>query len=313
MSSSLSFDFASTSSVAGIGAVSMICGSLAATAKVWKRARGVSPSEDARSSLMISTAAAPSEICEDVPAVTVPVSENAPRNPASFSSEVSRRTPSSASKSPLHVGRARHVGVHPGLQGDDLVGETALVGGPRRPLVRPQRQGVHLLAGDLPAASDLLGTLALVDELEALFVQGPVGLARPGVGGRPDRHPAHRLHAGPDGHVHGARHDRLGGEVDRLLGRPALPIDRGAGHGLWEAGGQGRVAGDVHGLLAHGHGAPHDDVLHQARIQVVAPEEGGQGLGGQVGGVPPGEAPTPAADRGAHGVDDHGGGHEGQF
>jgi hypothetical protein len=69
---------ASTSSVAGMTAVSMICGSLAATAKVWKRARGRSPSEDAFSSLMISTAAAPSEICDEVPAVTVP----SPRRPA---------------------------------------------------------------------------------------------------------------------------------------------------------------------------------------------------------------------------------------
>ena len=70
MSSSDSLALLSTSSVAGMTAVSMIWGSLAATAKVWKRARGVSPSDDARSSLMISTAAAPSEICDDVPAVT---------------------------------------------------------------------------------------------------------------------------------------------------------------------------------------------------------------------------------------------------
>ena len=100
MSSSDSLALASTSSVAGMGAVSMICGSLAATAKVWKRARGRKPSDDARSSLMISTAAAPSEICDDVPAVTVPVSEKAGCSAASFSSEVSRRTPSSTSSRP---------------------------------------------------------------------------------------------------------------------------------------------------------------------------------------------------------------------
>ena len=35
--------FSSTRRVAGMGAVSMITGSLAATAKVWKRARGRSP------------------------------------------------------------------------------------------------------------------------------------------------------------------------------------------------------------------------------------------------------------------------------
>ena len=44
MSSRESFDLASTRVVAGMGAVSMITGSLAATAKVWNRARGRSPS-----------------------------------------------------------------------------------------------------------------------------------------------------------------------------------------------------------------------------------------------------------------------------
>ena len=92
---------ASTSSVAGIGAVNMIWGSLAATAKVWKRARGRSPRAVALSSLMISTAAAPSEICDEVPAVTVPVSEKAGRRPASFSNDVSRRMPSSTSINPV--------------------------------------------------------------------------------------------------------------------------------------------------------------------------------------------------------------------
>jgi hypothetical protein len=39
---------------------------------VWNRARGVRPSWFARSSLMISTAAAPSEIWLELPAVTLP-------------------------------------------------------------------------------------------------------------------------------------------------------------------------------------------------------------------------------------------------
>ena len=101
MSPNASLDLANTSSVAGITAVNMICGSLAATAKVWKRARGRSPRAFALSSLMISTAAAPSEICDEVPAVTVPVSEKAGRRAANFSSDVSRRMPSSASRSPV--------------------------------------------------------------------------------------------------------------------------------------------------------------------------------------------------------------------
>ena len=60
--------------VAGIGPVSMVIGSTPATAKAWKRARGVSPSAFAFSSLMISTAEAPSVIWEELPAVTWPSS-----------------------------------------------------------------------------------------------------------------------------------------------------------------------------------------------------------------------------------------------
>ena len=75
-------------------------------------------------------------------------------------------------------------------------------------------------------------------------------------------------------------------------------------------GGQGGVAGDVHRLLPDGHGAAHDHVLHQGGVQVVAGQQGGQGLGGQVGGVPSREAAPTAAHRGADGVDDHGVGHK---
>ena len=150
-----------------------------------------------------------------------------------------------------------------------------------------------------------------MDELEALLVERAVGLARPGLGRRPDGHPAHRLHAGPDGHVHGPRHDGLGGEVDGLLRRAALAVDGGAGDRLGEPGGQGGVAGDVHGLLPDRHGAAHDHVLHQGGVQVVAGQQGGQRLGGQVGGVPSGEATPAAAHRGTDGVDDHGVGHKG--
>ena len=58
--------------MAGIGPVSIVTGSAPATAKEWKRARGVRPSSSAFSLLMMSTADAPSEICDELPAVTVP-------------------------------------------------------------------------------------------------------------------------------------------------------------------------------------------------------------------------------------------------
>ena len=59
--------------MAGIGAVSISRGSPAASANCTNRARGVSPSAAARSSLMISTAEAPSVICDELPAVTAAV------------------------------------------------------------------------------------------------------------------------------------------------------------------------------------------------------------------------------------------------
>ena len=82
--------------VAGIGPVSIITGSTPASAKVWKRARGVRPSLFAFFSLMMSTAAAPSVICDELPAVITPPSGlNAGFSRASFSRLVSVRMPSS--------------------------------------------------------------------------------------------------------------------------------------------------------------------------------------------------------------------------
>ena len=57
--------------------MSIITGSTPASANVWKRARGVRPSSFAFSSLMISTAAAPSVICDELAAVITPSGLNA--------------------------------------------------------------------------------------------------------------------------------------------------------------------------------------------------------------------------------------------
>ncbi len=81
--------------VAGMGPVSMVTGSAPATAKLWKRARAVSPSSLAFSALMVSSAEAPSVICELLPAVILPSSLKAGRSPASFSAVVPGRIPSS--------------------------------------------------------------------------------------------------------------------------------------------------------------------------------------------------------------------------
>ncbi len=79
--------------VAGIGPVSMMTGSTPTV--VWStiRARARRPSASAFSRVMSSTAAAPSEICDELPAVTLPSSLKAGFSAASFSSVVSGRMP----------------------------------------------------------------------------------------------------------------------------------------------------------------------------------------------------------------------------
>ena len=62
--------------MAGIGAVSIVTGSTPAVAKACSRASGRQPCRAATSEVVISRAAAPSEICEELPAVTTPSSRN---------------------------------------------------------------------------------------------------------------------------------------------------------------------------------------------------------------------------------------------
>ncbi len=86
----------STFAVDGMGPVSINTGSTPATANEWKRARGFRPSWAARSSEAMRTAAAPSVIWDELPAVMTPSGLNAGLSVASFSTVLSGRIPSSA-------------------------------------------------------------------------------------------------------------------------------------------------------------------------------------------------------------------------
>src|SRR5450759_4022592 len=101
ISSSRSPERASAFAVAGIGPVRMVTGSTPASAKVWNRAIGVSPSSRAFSLVITCRAAAPSEICEEFPAVTTPSSVKARLSAPRVSIVLPRRTPSSAANSCL--------------------------------------------------------------------------------------------------------------------------------------------------------------------------------------------------------------------
>src|SRR2546427_589284 len=95
----------STFWLAGTGPQPMISGSTPATAVARIVASTGSPSSFARSRVMSSTAAAPSLICEELPAVTCPPSLKDGTSVASFSSVVSPRGPWSRSAVPP-AGRA---------------------------------------------------------------------------------------------------------------------------------------------------------------------------------------------------------------
>ena len=140
-------------------------------------------------------------------------------------------------------------------------------------------------------------------------MRGPKGIPQLGNDRRAHRRAGHALHAGGHHHVIGTRHDALGGEVDRLLGGPALPVDRGRGDRLRPAGGEHRHPAHVEALLADLHDAAPDDVLDQGGSSWFRSCRRPQGLGGEVDGVPVAELPVALAAGGADGVDDDCGGH----
>ena len=241
----------------------MMTGSTPARAKETNRARGRSPSSLALSSLMIRTAAAPSEICDELPAVTSPSILKAGWRVASFSSEVSRRIPSSwrtssAPDSPLTVTGTIWESKRPS--------SVALAGS----LMRVEADLVELGAGQAPLLADHLGRQALRDQAVAVALEHERAKwhARALLGGDAHRDPGHRLDAGRDHDVVGTGHDALGGEVGRLLGGSALAVDGGADDFLGKAGRQSGVASDVETLLAGLRDAAHDHVLDQSRVDV---------------------------------------------
>ena len=146
--------------VASIGPVSISTGSTPTRQVSTIRALGVSPRAAAFSSVMSSTAAAPSEICDDEPAVCTPSSRATGLRPASASSVVSRR-PSS---------RPTWWVVPVGLPSSSRSGASISTSwrrsGPRprpawRLLLAREAEGVGVVAGDAPLVGDALGALEL--------------------------------------------------------------------------------------------------------------------------------------------------------
>ena len=143
--------------VAGIGPVSIVIGSTPSVTSSTILARGVRPSSSAVSVFASSSAAAPSEICEELPPVSVP-----PSLKAGFSSaELLRRRP----RPDALVDRV-HLAVD--LEVHRLAPERARLARRRRPLLRARRELVPRLPRDLPALGDQLGRQPLRQQLVAV-------------------------------------------------------------------------------------------------------------------------------------------------
>ena len=119
---------------------------------------------------------------------------------------------------------------------------------------------------------------------------------------------AHVLDAAADRHVVDAGGHERRGEVDRLLGGPALAVDRGGGGLDGQAGLEPGVAADVEGLLAELLDAAGHDVLDLGGVDPRAVDElgvGGRQEVGRVGVLVDALLRMTAADRGANRLDDH--------
>ena len=224
----------------------------------------VRPSSCALSLLMTTTAAAPSEICEDVPAVIVPSLPNAGRSLASASTVVSARTPSSSrhsSGSPLRCGMS-----------------TGVISSSNTPFLCATAARWCERAANSSCSSrvrprlrvDAIGGLAHRDVVEHVG-QPVVGhrvehLDRAVLVPRPRlrqqvRGVGHRLLSASHHDVELTGPDQLVGERDRVQAGQAHLVDRERRDGHRDAGlDRGLTSRDLPGAgLQH---LAHDDVLH---------------------------------------------------
>ena len=103
--------------------------------------------------------------------------------------------------------------------------------------------------------------------------------------GRRNRNHAHVLHAASDNEVHGAAHDGLGREMDRLLSRTTLAVDGDAWDVLGESGGQPTCAGDTARLRADRVDVAENDVVNSIGVDAGALDEGFDAVSTDISGV----------------------------
>jgi hypothetical protein len=124
---------------------------------------------------------------------------------------------------------------------------------------------------------------------------------------------AHALHAARDHQVFPAGAHLLRGHVHGFQARGAEAIELHAGAAVIPAGLERRDLGDHRALFADGRDHAHDDVVHLARVEIVAALQLAQHAGQQVDGLDFVQAAVflALAARGADGVVDEGFAHGG--
>jgi hypothetical protein len=150
-----------------------------------------------------------------------------------------------------------------------------------------------------------------VDEfllLEEVRVQGLEDRAC--VGGAAEvaehRGPRHALDPASDGVPHVASGDGLGGEVDRLLARPAHAVYRDGRDRSGEAREHNAEARQIRPLLPGLRDNAADDVFYLRGIYAGTPDEAAQGVGEQGVGTDPAQGASAPAKRGPDRLEDHG-------
>ncbi len=266
------------------------------------RARGVRPWARATSSSMISTAEAPSLICDDVPAVCRP-SGRTGFSPASPSSVVSRR--------PWSVSTSRVAPV--GLPSASSSGASmAAISRLKRPSstaarafcceARPKASRSSRVRPRF--AGDPVGRLELVGHVDRPVV-GP-RVAGPGRHVGAQRDAGHRLDAAGDADLDGPGRDHVVDQVRRHLARAALGVDHGAAGVLGKSGVQPGAAHHAVGLLTGLGDAAADDLLDEVGVEPGAPDHLGLGEPEQDGRVDAGQPALALAEGSADGFDDDG-------
>jgi hypothetical protein len=167
------------------------------------------------------------------------------------------------------------------------------------------------LTRDVQAVGDEFGAVELAHLGLAIARRPPLAtervpesLRRADRRGAPDRDEAHRLNPAREHQILLSREDSVCREAHRLLRRAALAVDGRAGHRLGQPCAEPAGAGDVGGLGPDLIDAPPDDVVDCGRIDACGLDGGPHDVGGQVGRVDSGEAPSSTAHGGANGADD---------